>query len=298
MTHILFLLVLAVSQAGATGLQGQLATMARQLAASGDGRLGVGVELLETGERVTVGETFRYPMQSTYKLPIAMAVLAAVDDGRLRLDQPVKIRPSDFVSPGQRSPVRDANPKGVELPLEEVLRLNVSESDGTACDVLLDLLGGPERVTSWLRGHGVAGMVVATSEKAMGARYQVQFDNWTTPAGALEVLRALHEGRGLSPRSRALLLRFTTETATGPKRLKGLLPAGTVLAHKTGTSGSRGGVTAATNDIGIITLPGGQQHLAVAVLLTNSRLDEAGREAIIARVARLAYDTYSSPRVK
>src|SRR2546422_9430330 len=65
------------------------------------------------------------------------------------------------------------------------------------------------------------------------------------------MLRALHERRGLSEQSQELLPKLMAESPTGPKRLKGLLPAGTVVAHKTGTSGTENGVTAATNDIGI-----------------------------------------------
>lgn len=48
-----------------------------------------------------------------------------------------------------------------------------------------------------------------------------------------------------------------TETPTGLQRIKGLLPDGTVVAHKTGTSRTVGGVTAATNDVGLVTLPNG-----------------------------------------
>jgi beta-lactamase class A len=70
-----------------------------------------------------------------------------------------------------------------------------------------------------------------------------------------------------------------------------------VVAHKTGSSGTRNGVTAATNDIGIITLPEGR-HLAVAVFLTESRANDAARDKVIARVARAAWDTWGSFRAK
>ena len=71
--------------------------------------------------------------------------------------------------------------------------------------------------------------------------------------------------------------------------MKGRLPAGTEVAHKTGSSGSRKGVSAATNDIGIITLPDGR-HLAVAVFLRHSKAGAETRDATIARVARAAWD--------
>jgi beta-lactamase class A len=117
----------------------------------------------------------------------------------------------------------------------------------------------------------------------------VQYQNWATPLAMLKLLRALHEGRGLSAPSRALLLQLMTESVTGPRRIKGLLPAGAVVAHKTGTSNTAGGLTRATNDVGIITLPDGR-HMAVAVFVSDSRADEKTRERVIAKIARAAWD--------
>jgi len=66
-----------------------------------------------------------------------------------------------------------------------------------------------------------------------------------------------------------------------------------VVAHKTGTGGTRDSITSATNDIGIITLPNGT-HLAVAVFVSDSSADEATRESVIARIAKAAWDWASS----
>jgi beta-lactamase class A len=266
------------------------------LAQESRGQLGVGIELLETGERVVVG-TQRHPMQSVYKLPIAMAVLDLVDRGTLRLDQMIDIPTSMYVTPGQVSPIRDTYPNGARLELREILRLNTAVSDGTACDVLLDLLGGPEKATAYIRRIGVTEMVAATTELEIGKDRRAQYRSWSTPVGALTLLRAVHERRVLSDTSRALLMRYLTETTTGPKRLRGDLPAGTVVAHKTGSSGTNNGVTAATNDIGIVTLPNGQ-HLGIAVFLTDSRADDATRDRVIARVARTAWETWVAPTVR
>jgi len=70
-----------------------------------------------------------------------------------------------------------------------------------------------------------------------------------------------------------------------------LLPKTTVVAHKTGTSGSREGVTAATNDIGIIYLPNGKDF-AIAVFVSDSPADEKTRDAVIARIAKAAWDRW------
>lgn len=254
------------------------------------GRVGVAAEVVETGERVALRGAEPFPMQSVYKFPIAMAVLAQVDHGRLRLDQPVRVEKSDFVTPRQHSPIRDQHPEGgFSLLLRELLRYAVSESDGTASDVVLRLCGGAGRVRSWLHSLGIDKIRVMDTELAIGSAHGVQYRNSATPREAVRLLKAFQQGKGLSPASRGLLMQWMTETPTGLKRLKGRLPAGTVVTHKTGSSGTRDGVAAATNDIGLVTLPDGR-HLAIAVFVADSAAPEDVREDVIARLARAVWD--------
>jgi beta-lactamase class A len=257
------------------------------------GPVGAAAVIIEGGEAVSFNGAQRFPMQSVYKMPIAMAVLRDVDAGRMRLTRKINVRPEDLVPERLHSPLRDANPRGVTLTLRELLRLMISESDGTASDVLLGLAGGPEKVTVYLRGLGVEGVMVATPERAMAqGDEQVQYRNWATPESMLVLLRALQEGRGLSRASRRLLLDLMLRSTPGPRRLKGLLPDGTPVAHKTGTSGTIEGITRATNDVGLVTLPDGR-HMAVAVFVSDTKADADAREGVIAKIARAAWDCWT-----
>ena len=155
----------------------------------------------------------------------------------------------------------------------------------------MKLAGGPDAVQAYLKELKIDEMIVASTEKEIGQDWQTQYRNWASPEAAVALLRALHKRRGLSEHSQTLLLKFMIESTPGPKRLKGLLPAGTIVAHKTGTSGTENGITAATNDIGIITLP---KHLAVAVFVSDSPANEAIREGVIARVARALWEKFAA----
>ncbi len=73
-------------------------------------------------------------------------------------------------------------------------------------------------------------------------------------------------------------------------RIRAGLPAGTPAALRPGTSGLTAGVRAAHNDTGIITLPGGRGHVAIAVFLKGAGGTEDARDAAIARFARAAYE--------
>lgn len=269
-------------------LRGQI----ERIAGDARGRVGVSVTLLETGETVALLGEQQFPMQSVYKLPIAMAVLAQVDRGVLKLNQMIRVEKSDFVSAGQRSPIRDRHPQGVDLSLQELLQMMVSESDGTACDVLLRVLGGPQTVNAYLRGMNLHGIAVETTEKEMAQDEMVQYRNWAKPSAMTTLLRELQFGHVLYSPSRKLLLDWMIQSPTGPRRIKGRLPDTSVVAHKTGSSGTTKGLTRATNDVGLITLPNGK-HLAVAVFVSDSKANAAARESVIARITKAAWDFWS-----
>jgi beta-lactamase class A len=273
-----------------TALQTELA----KIAEAAKGRVGVGAVMLETGEAAYLDGHGQYPMQSVYKLPIAMAVLKMVDEGKVRIDQEVSITPDDFVRQGFHSPIRNANPQGVVMPLVEIIRFSISESDGTASDVLLDLAGGPIELQRYLAtvGNGKE-MIIADSEKSIGKDWDTQYQNWSSPDASIKLLRALHERRaGLSESTTSLLLKLMTETETGDRRIKHGLPEGASLAHKTGTGGTENGITGATNDIGIITLPDGR-HILLAVYVSDSPENGAVREKVIADIAKASIEKWA-----
>jgi beta-lactamase class A len=271
-----------------TSNENELRSRIEQIASTAQGRVGVKATILETGQSISLNEKQRFPMQSVYKFPIAMAVLAQVDRGKLKLDQKVRIAESDVVPD---STILDQNAQGKEFNLTELLKYMLDESDSTSSDALLRLIGGPQVVMQYLQSLGVNEMVVANPEKEIQQDNAVQYRNYTTPDAAIILLRKFHEGQGLSKSSHDLLLRWKTETSTGQKRIKGLLPKGTVVAHRTGTSSTVNGVTAATNDVGLVTLPNGH-HLAIAVFVSDSQADMATREAAIAKISKVVWDEW------
>ena len=274
-----------------TELQKQL----ERIAAEAKGKVGVYALLIETGAAAGLNADRHFPMQSVYKLPISMAVMQQVEAGKINLDEKAGVARSDFVSPGQHSPIRDKYPNGTELSVKELIQYAISESDGTASDVLMNLAGGASKVQVYLTSIGADNINVLNSEKEMAQDWQVQYDNWASPEAAVSLLlkmRDWREWKANADDSEQLLTKFMAESLPGAKRLKGLLPPGTPVAHKTGTSGTRGGITAATNDIGVIALPNGK-HIAIAVFVSDSRADEKTREGVIAKIAKAAWDKWN-----
>lgn len=266
-------------------LQGRLQAIAR----AADGRVGCAVMLLETGEHAAIRGDEAFPAQSVYKLPIAMAAMTEATWAKRPLAAKVRLLASDVVAGPYPSPARALIRRGVvDVPLRDLVRHAIAQSDNTASDALLRLAGGPKAVNRYTAGLGITGFTVATPIGSFVPRL-----NTTTPRATLALLAKLHAGGPVTPEARGILLQAMAACETGPARLPALLPPGTPVAHKTGTSGTYGGVTPATNDVGYLTLPNGR-HVAIAAFLADSRADEATRDRTIARLAKAAWDTWAA----
>jgi beta-lactamase class A len=205
------------------------------------------------------------------------------------LNQPVRFLPSDLIAPDQYSRLRDEQPHGnVDVPLEELLRLAVSESDGVASDILLRTLGGPAAADAYVRSLGIIGIHIVDTEKTLGREVKLEDRDSAQPRALVALLRLLADRSPLSPEHTQLLLGWMAASHTGDRRIRALLPPGTVVADKTGTSGTARNFTSATNDVGLITLPDGRK-LALAVMVADSAAPAAVREHVIAQISQTIY---------
>jgi len=202
----------------------------------------------------------------------------------------VRFLPSDRILPRTHSPLQDKYPDGnVDIPLRELLQLEISESDNVAADIALRTVGGPAIVNDYMESLGVQGFHLEDDEQGLARDVKVQYRNWFEPAGAVQLLRRISDDSPLTAEHTRMLLQWMQDASSGAGRIKGKLPAGTIVMHKTGSSGTRDGVAFATNDVGLITLPDGRR-LAVAIFVTDSKADDDARDAVIARIAKAAYD--------
>jgi beta-lactamase class A len=209
-----------------------------EIAQAAKGKVGVGAVLLETGDAAYLDRNGHYAMQSVYKLPIAMAAAQLVDRGSVKFDSDIRISPSDYVRRGFHSPIRNLNPQGTVMRLDDVIRYSLSESDGSANDVLLDLAGGPGKVQEFLSSIGITDMMITASTKTISMDWDTQFQNWASPDASVKLLTKILDGQaGLSHGTNSMILQAMTDSETGRHRIHRGMPPGSILAHKTGTGG-------------------------------------------------------------
>jgi beta-lactamase class A/beta-lactamase class A VEB len=258
----------------------------------------VGVSIVGNDRKNTlsINGDRRFPMQSVFKFHIALAVLSEIDKGKFSLDQQIKIEKKDLL-PNLYSPLRDKYPEGASLPISEILAYTVSASDNAGCDVLLKLLGGAQAVEKYFVKNKFKDVSIKFNEEQQQSNWDLQFQNWTTPKAANEVLSSFYDNKKklLSQKNYDFIWKAMKDTETGRNRLKGQLPENTVVAHKTGSSGTNRttGITAAVNDIGIVFLPNGQ-HFFISVFVTDSKEDAATNEKIIADISKAAWNYFTT----
>lgn len=267
-----------------TGLRQQI----NEIAKDAKGMVYVACSLPGTQLDCNLNEHGHPPMQSTFKFPLGMAVLYQVELGKLELDQPVRFLKSDRSE--TYSPLQEEFPEGdVDVPLRKLITLSVETSDNTATDIELRLIGGPAALQQYLDSLGLSAIHQQDSEHTLHVDQKLQYRDYADPTAMVALLRLLADHSPLNPTHTALLNTWMLESTTGPNRIKGKLPPGTPVAHKTGSSGEELGMIPATNDVGLITLPDGRR-LALAIFVTDAHVNQDSCEAVIARIAEVVYD--------
>jgi beta-lactamase class A len=304
-----------------------------RIAASVGGRVGAAALHLETGAAVSLNGAASFPLASAVKIPVAVQFLSRVDSGELSLDTMIALEPR-HVRPGAGVIARQFHIPGVALSLRNLLGLALTVSDNTAADMILDLAGGVAAVRARMEAIGITSISIdrtilelladvegiddVPQDRALtpacwrALRSAVPMDrrqaaeralfadlrDTATPEAMTRLLAAIWRGAALGPDASTLLTEMLGRCETGDDRLKGMLPPGTRVAHKTGTIEGLLGIGSrqprVVNDVGIIELPGGAAHVAIAVFVVGSHRDARTQARAIARIARRVYDSFLS----
>ncbi len=277
----------ATPRIAGSGLEAMLASVAP----ADQGRIGVAAIDLATGRAVSVLGDQPFPMASTSKIAIVATFLDMVDRGQFRLsDQfPLMIPvPSGKYSTAV-APVRP----GQMMSAQSLIELTITRSDNQATDALLAAVGGPAAVNRWLRQAGIPGMrldrdiaTLVRDDGQVNPATTIDARDSATPQSMARLIAGLYRGEWLSPASRAVLIGAMERCETGKRRIPGMLPSGTRVAHKTGT------LSNTASDVGIIHTPDGRA-IVVAIYVTGQG-GKRGRDDRIATIARTLYDGYLS----
>jgi beta-lactamase class A len=191
-------------------------------------------------EQIAINPLLRFHAASTMKVPVMIELFRQVDLGRLRLDDTMVVT-NQFHSivdgsPYELSATVDSDGEvykaiGAPLSLRALCEAMITVSSNLAANNLIEKLGA-KNIQATADRLGASGMQVLR-----GVEDQKAFDNGlnntTDAAGLATLMRALGRGEAIDARASAAMIeilkrqQFNTGIPAG-------LPAGTIVAHKTG----------------------------------------------------------------
>jgi beta-lactamase class A len=249
------------------------------------GRLGVAAIDTGSGRELRFDADSRYSMASTFKLPLAAALLARVDAGEISLEEKLPIPPGKSLD---NSPAIDRYREEGSLSVVRLCSAIVELSDNSAANMLLRRIGGPEALTRFIRACGDPVTRLDRYEMELGSNLPGDPRDTTSPAAMVGLVRALVLGDKLSEQSRGHLSTWLARSVPGPDRLKAGFPAPPwLVGHKTGTAAN-----GAVNDVAIA-WRSGKPPLVVACYQSGGTAGPPARFAAHAAVGRLVAEVMS-----
>lgn len=249
-----------------------------ELERSVGGRLGVAA--LDTGSERRVGYRAgeRFPMCSTFKLPLVAAVLKRVDTGEESLGRRLAYDAALLL---EHAPVTREHVSEGGMSVEALCEASITVSDNTAANLLLETLGGPSELTAFFRTIGDSTSRLDRNEPMLNSAILGDERDTTTPRAMLGTMQELLLGNVLSTASKERLLGWLLATKTGLKRLRAGLPADYRAGDKTGT-----GENGTTNDVAIA-WPPSKPPILIAAYSWGSTASTERLSNVLAQAARL-----------
>lgn len=291
---IVLLLISSSVTGRAAGLQKKLQTLADSIAdvcTEYPAQIGVAA-IINNADTIAVNDGNIYPMMSVFKLHQAIAVAEAFDRRGQSLDSVLTFSRASL-DPATWSPMlRDHTEAEISLPVKQILRYTLIQSDNNASNLMFDrLVSAPSTdslICTYLPRDAFR---IAYTEDEMAADHARAYANVTSPLGAAMLINRLFTDSLVSTDKQAFIKDALIECATGNDRIAAPIMGkpGVTIGHKTGSGYSENGVLAAHNDVAYITLPDGTAY-SLAIFVKDFKGYEAQAAQAIARLSELIYN--------
>ena len=258
-----------------------------------EGDVAVVVKHIPTGKSFEHRSDEPMPTASLIKLAVMVEAYQQAHDGKLDLEQKVSLREEDKV-PGSGILTTHFS-EGLQMPLQDAIRLMIAYSDNTATNLVVDQIGVgsvAERMESLGYPDTKLHAKVFRRDTSVFPERSQQFGlGSTTAAEMVGLLERLHKQELVSEQASQEMLEHLRHCEDNNK-LARFLPAEASLAHKTGS------VSDVRTDAGIMTTPAGP--ILICVLTRNNKDRSWGEqnaaELLAGEIARDVYRHYNPDR--
>jgi beta-lactamase class A len=289
---VVTLLVPTFARAAEKDLEARIAPLAK----AHKGKVAVAVKHLKTGEEYCLNADERMPTASLIKLPIMVETFWQADEGKTKLDTKLTLAKDDKV---QGSGILTQHfSDGATFPLKDAVRLMIVYSDNTATNLVLDQIGiastNARMEKLGFKNTRINAKVFKGSTTSIDPEATKKYGlGSTTARDMVRLLELIEGGKVVSPEACKEMLR-TLKACDDKEKMTRFLPAGTVVAHKTGS------VNATKTDAGIVYLKTGP--VAVCVLTDENEdrrwVADNAAQVLIAKIAKEVCDHFGGPEIK
>lgn len=264
----------AIAAASAQAAPGDRIVAAAQATEKALGaRVGVAVIDMADGASWTYKARERFPMASTFKGLACGALLAAGADVKARS---VVIQKQELVP---YSPVTETL-VGKEVAAVDLCKATLRTSDNTAANKVLDILGGPAKVTAFLRESGDDITRLDRREPELNEGKPGDDRDTTTPLAVATTMRNLILGDILKESDRAQLTEWLVANEVGGPLLRAGVPSDWRIADRTGGGGF------GTRGVVAVMWPAQGEPIVAAVYITETTATMDERNKAIAEIGR------------
>lgn len=284
---------LVAQPAAAADLEACIAPLAKDH----KGKVAVAVKHLRTGETYFLNADTAMPTASLIKLPIMVETYWQVREEKVKLETTLTLKKEDKV---QGSGILTQHfSDGVTLPLRDAVRLMIVYSDNTATNMVIDQIGLPS-TSKRMESLGFKDTKLNAKVFRADTRIDQEFGKKyglgsTTAREMVQLLEMIEQGKVVSPEACKEMLGHL-RACDDKEKMTRFLPAGTVVAHKTGS------VDASKTDAGLIYLKKGTDPVALCVLTDGNDdkrwVADNAAQVLIGKIAKEVYDHFTVPEKK
>ena len=276
---LLCTLLLTSTSVLATTLNNSISAIEQRIS----GRIGVAVLDTKNKQTWAYNGNSHFPMMSTFKTLACAKMLRKSANGELDLSTSSLIKAEELIpwSPVTKTFVNK------NISVAKACEATMLTSDNTAANIVLQHIGGPQGVTSFLREIGDKVSQLDRIEPELNEAKVGDLRDTTTPIAIVSTLSRLLLGDVLLDTDKNQLRTWMQKNKVSDPLLRSILPQGWFIADRSGAggNGSRGITAMLWNS--------GRQPLIISIYLTETELAMAMRNEIIVEIGKLIFKEYA-----
>ena len=235
------------------------------------------IKNLKTGEKIFYNENVVVPSASLIKIPIMMETLNQVRSGKLSLSDRIIVQDSMKVPFSILNLLENGN----SYSLKDILTLMIIQSDNTAANILMDLVG-MDNVNNYINGLGLTNTILQRKMMDASARKEGR-ENKTTALEMAELLELVYNSSNSNDFYGTIMNNILLNQLDN-SMMRVNIPDDIVIAHKTGD------LDGISHDVGIVYLE--NVDYIFASLTWDAVSNNYARETI-GKLSKVAYDYFA-----